>query len=30
LALVGKYLAHINFNALVGPRFPVRSGVASG
>lgn len=27
LALVGKYLAHINLNALVDPRFPVRSGV---
>ena len=29
LALVGKYLAHINLNALVDPTFPVRSGVAN-
>lgn len=29
LALVGKYLAHINLNALVDPKFPVRSGVAN-
>ena len=29
LALVGKHLAHINFNALVDPSFPVRSGVAN-
>ena len=27
LALVGKYLAHINLNALVDPSFPVRSGL---
>ena len=29
LALVGKYLAHINLNALVDPTFPVRSGVSN-
>lgn len=29
LALVGKYLKHINLNALVDPAFPVRSGVAN-
>ena len=27
MALVGKYLAHINLNALVDPSFPVRSGL---
>ena len=30
LALVGKYLQRININALVNPRFPVRSGIANG
>ena len=29
LALVGKYLQSININALVDPKFPVRSGVAN-
>ena len=29
LALVGKYLQRININALVNPRFPVRSGIAN-
>ena len=29
LALVGKYLKHINLNALVDPAFPVRSGVCN-
>lgn len=29
LALVGKYLRRINFNALVDPAFPVRSGMAN-
>lgn len=28
LALVGKYLRHINLNVLVNPAFPVRSGAA--
>ncbi|HMS07578.1 MAG TPA: hypothetical protein PKD73_17650 [Burkholderiaceae bacterium] len=29
LALIGKYLKRINLNALVDPRFPVRSGIAN-
>ena len=29
LALVGKYLNRINLNALVDPKFPVRSGIAN-
>jgi len=27
LALIGKYLKRLNFNALVDPAFPVRSGI---
>ena len=29
LALIGKYLKRLNFNALVDPVFPVRSGIAN-
>ena len=29
LAFIGKYLKRINFNALVVPAFPVRSGIAN-
>ncbi|TXI73266.1 MAG: IS1380 family transposase [Limnohabitans sp.] len=29
LALIGKYLKRLNFNALVDPAFPVRSGIAN-
>ena len=29
LALIGKYFQCININALVDPRFPVRSGIAN-
>ena len=29
LALIGKYLKRINFNALVDPAYPVRSGIAN-
>ncbi|MFP5325077.1 MAG: IS1380 family transposase, partial [Gammaproteobacteria bacterium] len=29
LALIGKYFKRINFNSLVDPHFPVRSGIAN-
>ena len=29
LAFVGKYLKRVNVNALIDPKFPVRSGVAN-
>ena len=29
LAFIGKYLKHMNVNALIDPKFPVRSGVAN-
>lgn len=29
LAFIGKYLKRVNVNALIDPKFPVRSGVAT-
>jgi hypothetical protein len=29
LAFIGKYLKRVNVNALIDPKFPVRSGVAN-
>jgi len=29
LAFIGKYLRRVNVNALIDPKFPVRSGIAN-